>query len=71
MGGADGESGGRLEVRTGERRQTLGFFQWRRGMLNGGGFTEGWQKKAQLTPGRGNLWSSSVVVSQHCVFLSK
>lgn len=29
-GGADGESGGRLEVRTGERRQTLGFFRRQR-----------------------------------------
>lgn len=26
-GGADGESGGRLEVRMGEKRQTLAFFQ--------------------------------------------
>lgn len=64
MGGVDGESGGRLEVRMGERRQTLGFFQWQRRMLNSGGFSEGWQKKAQLTLGRGNLWSSSVVASQ-------
>lgn len=39
MGGADGESGGRLEVRMGERRQTLGFFQWRRETLNSGGFS--------------------------------
>lgn len=40
-GGADGESGGRLEVRTGEGRQTLGFFQWRRETLNSGRFSEG------------------------------
>lgn len=67
-GGADGQSGGRLEVRMGERRQTLGFFQLQRKRLNSGGISEGWQKKAQLgfcgwTPDRGNLWSSSVTVS--------
>lgn len=39
-GVVDGESGGRLEVRSGERRQTLGFFQWQREMLNSGGFSE-------------------------------
>lgn len=64
-GGADRESGGRLEVRMVERRQTLGFFQWQREMLKSGGFTEG------QALGRGNIWSSSVVVSQRCVFLSK
>lgn len=46
-GGVDGESGGRLEVRMGERRQTLGFFQWQREMLNCGLFNEDWYKKGE------------------------
>jgi len=45
----------------------LGFFPRQRGALNGGGFSEGWQKETQLTLDRGSLWSSSVVMSQHCV----
>ena len=52
MGGADGESGGRLEVRTGERRQTLGFFQLQREKLNNQSLSGGLRKKAQLDPCR-------------------
>lgn len=58
-GGVDGESGGRLEVRTGERRQTLGFFQLERERLNGE------VRNEESFWAEDFLQSSSDAVSQH------